>query len=249
MPAPQHSSALRPTLLFRGCDILTVGVDPKGSTTHPLANLKVKYTPSPRALIKLAGAKHLGVGIYLCFYDGKLFYVGIFAGLTAMKRGSVIRERWRKHVAGMTLRGRGVTICRSGIEQIRLVRPLGELETAILGTDVDIMADDKGLQATFDKYMFAARRWDEFRILNNRSMHRFQFAYVACGEDHLFNALDKDMIKRELKEVETRLVEAHNPPCNGESPNETGVTTTGILETVRATRAALGSHIEGYMAV
>lgn len=231
------------TLLFRGDRLLKVSERKEEATTHALATVQVDYDPCERALRKMSGGRSIGTGMYACFFEGKLFYVGIFAGNGAQKVGNVADERWRKHVGGMTLRGLRVTISKRAIAKIAAEATRGELGEAILKTDLGVMSKDQGLQTTYGKYRFAQRNWAHFRNLSNETLRRFQFVYIPCDASHRFGLLDKKTLKKHLEHVEAKVVGRFEPPCNSKSRRTDGVTEHGIRPVVRAMREALKNHI------
>ena len=221
---------------------MSVSDHPSGPTTHDMATLKFDYSPSCRVLRKINSGRDLGTGIYALFYDGRLFYIGIFAGTGPSKRGNVIRERWRKHLGGMTLRGRNVTICNTDVQRISARNDRGQLGQAILNATRAVMIKDKGLQTTYCKYKFANEHWEAFEWFNAATLKRFQFAFVRCNPEHAFGQLSKPTLKAALESIEHKLVVALEPPCNKRARNESGIPNHTIPEVARRIRMEMIDH-------
>lgn len=250
-----HAS-LKNTIVFRGHHLLRVS-DAKGPPpTHALADRKISYVLSDHAARRLGHvaatktrnrALHLGAGIYGCYLDGRLFYVGIFAGAGTPDKGNVINERWRKHVGGMTLRGEKVTLCESGLETIAREGLDSELARAILAARPR-MSKDRGLQTNINKFRFADRHWRRFRGLDDRLLERFQFSYVRFADGGVLAGVGKEVVKHHLAAVEKAIVRTLRPPCNKDSGKTDGETRHGLPHTVRLTRKLLAGRLEAIAA-
>jgi hypothetical protein len=160
--------------------------------------------------------RHSGPGVYGCFWDRELFYIGTYAGKDAdLNTGNVARERWCKHIEGMTFRSRRLGIAPS---QLRLIgehcwSPLAKL----LGQGNYMNLTKKGgngNQVQYNKFLFADRHWKDFSVLAQSMMERFDFVYVRPNLNNVFVNMTKEDIDPHLRAVETCAVKQLAPPCN-----------------------------------
>lgn len=211
--------------------------------THALANLRVDYRPSEYGHRAIAPAGHSGPGLYACFWDRQLFYVGTFAGNDRPTNGNVARERWTKHVAGMTLRGHGVTIGERALDRIA-GDPPSALGTLLLEADRARLSKTAGaLQTHYAKFRFADRHWDDFSVLDTDMLARFAFVYMRPSLLGRLAGMDKAALDPHLRAMERGVVALLDPPCNGASPKGDGTPGPGMADTVQTMRQVMDTHL------
>ncbi|MES3055200.1 hypothetical protein O6V14_06115 [Sphingomonas faeni] len=238
----QISPMVLPTISIRGDDLLGLRtVSTPG--THALANLRVDYRPTDAGQRAIARDGHSGPGIYACFWDRELFYIGTFAGIGRPTNGNVARERWTKHIAGMSFRGHGVTIGERALNQIGDDAPsrLGDL---LLAADRARLSKTAGaLQMHYEKFRFAARHWDDFALLDEAMLARFAFVYLRPSLHGRLAGMDKATLDPHLRAMERGIVALLDPPCNCGSLNQDGAPGPGIANTAEAMRQVMDAHL------
>ncbi|KQN31489.1 hypothetical protein ASF00_01390 [Sphingomonas sp. Leaf34] len=213
------------------------------SGTHALANLRVDYRPSEDGRRTIAQDGHSGPGIYACFWDRQLFYVGTFAGNDRPTNGNVARERWTKHIAGMTFRGHNVTIGERALAQIARGAP-SALGTLLLDADRARISKTAGaLQTHYAKFRFADRLWDDFSVLDTDMLTRFAFVFMRPSLHGRLAGMDKAALDSHLRAMERGIVTLLDPPCNGASPNGDGTPGPGMADTAQTMRQVMDAHL------
>ena len=211
--------------------------------THALANLRIDYRPSDIGQRAIAPDGHSGPGIYACFWDRQLFYIGTFAGNGRPTNGNVARERWTKHVAGMTFRGHNVTIGDCALDRIAGDAP-SALGTLLLDADRTQMSKTAGaLQTQYAKFRFADRHWDAFSTLDTAMLARFAFVYMRPSLHGRLAGMDKAALDPHLRAMERGIVALLDPPCNGASPNGEGTPGPGMADTAQTMRQVMDAHL------
>ncbi len=211
--------------------------------THVLANLRIDYRPTGYGHRAIADDGHSGPGLYACFWDRRLFYVGTFAGNDRPTNGNVARERWTKHVAGMSFRGHNVTIGERALDRIAgdAPSPLGAL---LLDAERARIAKTAGaLQTHYAKYRFADRHWDDFSVLDTDMLARFAFVYMRPSLLGRLAGMDKAALDPHLRAMERKIVALLDPPCNGASANGDGTPGPGMADTAQTMREVMDTHL------
>ncbi len=216
--------------------------------THALADLRIDYRPTGPGEQTIAADGHSGPGIYACFWDRRLFYVGRFAGSDRPTEGNVARERWARHVASMSFRGYGVTLPEAVLDRIA-----GEDETALgtllLGADRARIAKPSGAPQThYARFRFAARHWDDFAVLDAEMLGRFGFVFLRPSLHGRLAGMDKPVLDRHLRAMERAIVTVLDPPCNGASPGGDGTLGPGMADTAQTMRQIMDAHLAAVQA-
>ena len=238
----QISPMVLPTITLTGDALFAIRtIDAPG--THARADLRIYYRPTAAAHRAIAPDGHSGPGIYGCFWDRQLFYVGTFAGTGQPDRGNVARERWTKHVAGMTFRGHNVTIGEKALDRVAS-EPATALGTLLLAADRMRIANPSGaLQTQYAKYRFAERHWDDFAALDADMLERFAFVYLRPSLHGRFAGMDKAALDPHLRAMERGIVSLLAPPCNGISSNDDGRPGPGIADAAQTMRQVMDAHL------
>ncbi|KQN10821.1 hypothetical protein QP178_00800 [Sphingomonas aurantiaca] len=238
----QISPMVLPTISVRGDDLLALRYT-TAPGTHALANLRVDYRPTDTGERAIARDGHSGPGLYACFWDRELFYIGTFAGTGRPTNGNVARERWTKHVAGMTFRGHGVTIGERALHQIAEDAP-SALGALLLEADRARLSKTAGmLQTQYATFRFASRHWDDFALLDPAMLARFAFVYLRPSLHGRLAGMDKATLDPHLRAMERGIVTLLDPPCNAASTNRDGTPGPGIADTEKTMRQVMDSHL------
>lgn len=238
-------SNICPTLTFIGKDLFIIKESGNLPGGHSLATLTINYAPTAEAERKWNANRSSGPGIYGCFWDGRLFYVGTYAGTGPDALiGNVGRERWAKHIGGMTLRGRRLGIARRWLNKIVSEHdsPLARLLAA---ANPEVLTRDKGLQTQYSKFRFADRHWEDFSKLNNEMLGRFQFIYVRPSGTSGLSGLQKSELDSHLRRMEQTIIEKLNPPCNSRSTHIEGEPEVVITVADHNIRTIMNNYIVG----
>ncbi|TMM44985.1 hypothetical protein [Qipengyuania marisflavi] len=175
------------------------------------ANLKSRIKRAPEMV---------GAGIYACFWDRELIYIGLHVGPEANPFGVSVSDRLHKHILGFTLRAHNLSFSNSGLKSIlaELNDPSGvrsSIATDLAGLDPAIVTRDKGLSSTFNKARFAARHWEELANAPAAEiMDRFEagFSSVDC---RFFRDMSKGEINLLIsREFEKPTIHEFEPCCN-----------------------------------
>ena len=243
----QISPMVLPTITVTGDALFGIRqADAPG--THARADLRIAYQPTEAAHRAIAPGGHSGPGIYGCFWDRQLFYVGTFAGNRQPDCGNVARERWTKHVAGMTFRGHNVTIGDTSLDRIAGEPPTA-LGTLLLEADRARIANpSSALQTQYAKYRFADRHWDDFAALDTAMLERFAFIYLRPSLHGRFAGMDKAALDPHLRAMERGIVSLLAPPCNGLSSNHEGRPGPSIADAAQTMRQVMDAHLAAVQA-
>ena len=157
-----------------------------------------------------------GGGVYACFWDGILIYIGSFVGPKGDPLGGHVAERIYKHAIGFTLRARQLGFSKRPLRSImtNLDHPIArELQGKRKASD---RLEQGSIKATYNKARFAARHWEDLRNASPKMLsERFTFVYRRIAP--AFSPHDKQLVKeRWIKPIERRLVRRFEPICNTE---------------------------------
>lgn len=216
-PSKGHKIAIH---RFEGAELFSCAEATPPADLLPFMNLSFSANKDvdPEAL--------KGSGLYGVFFKAeadsapKLIYVGLFKngkiGSGSAFEGSVLRDRWVKHIATCSLRGHNLGIGQRTAKYSRII--LGTHPLAALGhPDVaNAIVRDRGCNAGENRVTFASRNWDRLVGMGTEVHHLFSFSYVRIGGLR-FNE-DDDDIRRVVEASEKRLKTILSPICNGETP-------------------------------
>lgn len=157
------------------------------------------------------GKEFGGAGIYACFYNSELIYIGKFLGKkSSMFLGDVASMRWVKHTASFTLRGRKQSFSRKSVKKIAESEDFFPKED-IIGADSVAMTRDRGVVSTYNRYLFAAQNWNNFQKMTSRELEDFSFLYVRVHD--IYSGTD-ETLRKLISRTEDNLVSKFRPRCN-----------------------------------
>lgn len=237
-PTPRQWPLL-PTLSYTGDQIFKIIQTEPMIGMPSCATVTMTYQARPR------DERHSGPGVYACFWDGGLFYVGTFAGNREPQLGHVAKERWGKHIAGMTLRGHRLSIARRWLRRIANDHrgPLAEL---IVAADPTILARDKGLQTQYSKFRFAERYWSHFEKLDDVMLGQFSFVYVRPSLEGRLAGISKATLDGHLRQIEQKAIDRLEPPCNSKSRRIDGAVTANPEKAETEIRTIMSNHFGAF---
>ena len=162
----------------------------------------------------------VGAGIYACFWDRELIYIGLHVGPEGNPFGVSVSERLHKHILGFTLRAHNLSFSNSGLKSIlaELKDPSGKrssIAADLAGLDPAIVTRDKGLSSTFNKARFAARHWEELESAPPADiMNRFEAGFSSV-DSRFFGDMSKGEIKMQIsRQLEKPSIHEFEPCCN-----------------------------------
>jgi len=219
---------------YRASEIFTLQDTPTAEGKPSFASLKAVRRPEWKGTPE----EFKGPGIYGLFCQGKLFYVGLFAGSSKNAFGSSVLTRWFKHLTFQTLRSPEITFVASNLNKLKnLGGPAAEAFAELTGglnNDVSQWTSEHtpligkaghGASCTFHKGRFAVKNWAVFAPGNEeRMLSDISFIYVQIKQDstHLLgNSKGSERAawvkKKWLKTREAALINDLAPICNSES--------------------------------
>lgn len=157
-----------------------------------------------------------GGGIYACFWEGFLIYIGSFVGPQANPFGGHVAARINKHVLGFTLRAQKLFFSSRELSSIcaELDHPIAyDLKTARKLCD---RLERGNIMATFNKARFAKTHWEDLRDAKPEGLLAgFSFAYRRIKPPP--GPMPKSTVQSLwLKPIEKRLIQKFQPICNTE---------------------------------
>lgn len=177
-----------------------------------------------------------GTGIYGVLFRDRLVYVGILAGTgSKLFTGSVVHERWKKHLTFFTLRSPECAAAERNIPRILSElsgEPIEALASLLGGRDFSMeecrrrqIGFTSGGSTQFNKVRFAAENWDSFAPGNEQKMlQEISFVYARFLPETgklLSQARDRtdyEFVKQNwLRPRETHLYKRFRPICNHET--------------------------------
>ena len=135
-----------------------------------------------------------GPGIYFMYYKTELIYIGFF--YPSQKNRDVRKERMNKEIAGITMRGKQVTVNPTSNKALDQSVQLQNIPRRPKG---DFLTSPKRVR-------FADKNWGEFQ--NDNFLKDFTFYWFK--EDKKLGRT-----KDELKAVTKQLINFYKPTCNG----------------------------------
>ena len=203
--------------LFKADDFCEIEQEKDAKDGMPSwANLKSRIKRAPEMV---------GAGIYACFWDRELIYIGLHVGPEGNPFGVSVSERLHKHILGFTLRAHNLSFSNSGLKSIlaELHDPSGgrsSIAADLAGLDPAIVTRDKGLSSTFNKARFAARHWEELvNATPAEIMDKFEAGFSAV-DSRFFGGMSKCEIRELIKrQFEKPTIQEFEPCCNTEMRN------------------------------
>jgi hypothetical protein len=135
-----------------------------------------------------------GPGIFFVYYKTELIYIGFF--YPSQKNRDVRKERMNKELAGITMRGKQVTMNATSNKALDQSANLQNIPRRPKG---DFLTSPKRVR-------FADKNWSEFQ--NDNFLKDFTFYWFK--EDKKLGRT-----KKELQEVTNHLINFYKPTCNG----------------------------------
>ena len=135
-----------------------------------------------------------GPGIYFMYYKTELVYIGFF--YPKQKNRDVRKERMNKEIAGITMRGKQVTMNATSNKALDQSVHLQNIPRRPQG---DFLTSPK-------RVMFADKNWSEFQ--NDNFLKDFSFYWFK--EDKTLGRT-----RDELKKITKQLINFYKPTCNG----------------------------------
>ena len=157
-----------------------------------------------------------GGGIYACFWDDKLIYIGSFVGPEDAPFGGNVTDRIYKHVTGLTLRSKNLGFGKRPLRSI-----IDNLDHSI-ADDLrkQRQASDRleagSNKATYNKARFAKQHWQELCGASPDELFK-RFSFVYRRLDPVSEPVPKRVVKESwIKPIEKSLVQQFEPICNTE---------------------------------
>ena len=135
-----------------------------------------------------------GPGIYFMYYKTELVYIGFF--YPKQKNRDVRKERMNKEIAGITMRGKQVTMNATSNKALDQSVHLQNIPRRPQG---DFLTSRKRVE-------FADKNWSEFQ--NDNFLKDFSFYWFK--EDKTLGRT-----RDELKKITKQLINFYKPTCNG----------------------------------
>ena len=191
---------------------------------HPHMPAWANLTANVKKGVRRNPGELAGPGIYACFWDGDLIYIGSFSGTTNDPLGGHVIDRAYKHIVGFTLRSDRLFFNAAPLQAIigGLDHPIAvDLDAALkLGDRVrmegksDALGARGAFCATEAKARFAARNWEVLRDIEpDELFERLTFAYRRIIPPASLSS--KRSVKHEwIEPIENSLIEKFQPICN-----------------------------------
>lgn len=157
------------------------------------------------------GSDLAGGGVYACFWDEALIYIGSFVGPEGSPFGGHVADRIYKHVLGFTLRAKSL-----GFKKGPLKRIIDTLDHQIAddlreARQLSDALEHGNIMATYNKACFAARHWVDLRDAPPKHLfERFSFGYRRIKPTEA----SKDTVRGHITRIEKELVSNFKPICN-----------------------------------
>lgn len=152
-------------------------------------------------------------GIYAIFFDDLLLYIGKYQGTSKDPFGGCVnRNRWCKHLATITLRGKKVSCKRATLTALKSDQKMKNKLDEVLGEfDENVFIGDRGCITVGPRIRFALDKWDIFRNLTNDDLSRFKFHYMSFEHD---KEIDTAQYRRAISDLEDKFIGHFNPLLN-----------------------------------
>jgi len=183
-----------------------------------VASLNLLFTPKTNKISE--------PGIYSIFFDDMLLYIGKYQGKSKDPFGGCVnRDRWCKHLATLTLRGKKVSCSLTTLINLENdIRNNSKLKVAydeIFGQfNRDVFVGDRGFVTVYPRVRFAMDKWSIFKNLTSDDLSRFKFHYISFSHD---NDMETLTYREVISFLEEKLIEHFHPILNvkGKDPAKT----------------------------
>ena len=186
-----------------------------------------------------------GPGIYACFFQDKLIYIGKFLGKRhAPYEGDITRARWDKHLATLTLRGRSLSFSKRTFDHIFSL-PQDARPTGLEASSRESLTRDRGALSTFNRFKFSQANWTSFLALDTAALDKFKFVYVRLHTNARVNELHGfEGVRRAISATEALLVDQLQPCCNACIPNGPYPSVLGVDDFEKSAQGAIQKIFE-----
>ena len=155
-------------------------------------------------------------GVYAVFFDDQLLYIGKYQGKKIDPfAGDVVRERWAKHLATMTCRGKSLSMAKQTLRSSRAIIQEHSYDTpladALSTCDQAVTETDRGCVTVLPRVRFALERSDAFSEALPSSLGRFHFVYLTVPSSTDEGARE---IRNRISEIEDQLITYLQPILN-----------------------------------
>lgn len=134
-------------------------------------------------------------GVYSILYKGELIYIGFSAN-----HDDIRSTRWVRQLATITLRGEKVLFSEDALDVLKNSH-LWSYFTHLKPT-----ASNKDFQTSKNRMLFASFHWEEFLILNETTLKKFEFQWNPMSNHS----------KKEIEMICQNLKNKYTPRCNKE---------------------------------
>ncbi|MCK0165635.1 hypothetical protein [Marinobacter sp. S6332] len=162
-----------------------------------------------------------GGGIYGILIDDKLKYIGKYQGKKHnWKKGSVLSDRWIKHIGTLTLLDRTLSFSKRAFGKIvsdaQELTPTNqfarELVNGLIQGNDELLTTDRGCSSTFERYAASKLFWPELSEVSpdwKAILNRVTLVYVK-----LTGNFTTETVRHLISLTESQLVEQIEPSVN-----------------------------------
>lgn len=221
---------------YNGNDLFKISTKPAVIGNPAWADLVIQgQNASQRA--------HHGPGIYACFFENQLIYIGKFLGKKLSPfSGSVLSMRWEKHVGSMTLRAQKLSFSKKAFWNIcnrpSQSGPVQDIRAANPRTVIR----DRGIMSNYKRVLFAETHWHLFNAPAALPLELFDFLFVAVVDDPVSLGLSTLQIRKIVSDVESSLVQVMRPCCNACIPDVFGTTIWSLAAVKGKNRISIAEY-------
>lgn len=134
-------------------------------------------------------------GIYSILYKGELIYIGFSAN-----NDDIRSTRWARQIATITLRGEKVLFSEDALDVLK------NSQLWSYFAHLKPTASNKDFQTSKNRMLFASFHWEEFLILNETTLKKFEFQWNPMPN------INKEEIEIKCKNLKVKFA----PRCNQE---------------------------------
>ena len=176
--------------------------------THPIFNIKIKFPRKGSEQFKRSALA--GPGIYAIFHHKKLVYIGKHES-----SHELVSKRWDKHIKSFTMRGVGLAFISQALsDKVQKNATDEDFKQYLVKYSpiIGVNGVKDGSQISAKRAAYADKYWSEFskKTIDN-IFDDFEFHYVRLSK----RGGIKLNAKAELRDVETALIDKHQPEING----------------------------------
>ena len=152
-------------------------------------------------------------GIYAIFFEDLLLYIGKYQGKSKDPFGGCVnRNRWCKHLATITLRGKKVSCKRATLTRIKSDKNFKNKFYEIFGEfDENVFIGDRGCITVEPRIKFALDKWSIFEKLTSHDLSRFKFHYISLQHD---KEIDTEKYRKAISDLEEKFIGYFHPLLN-----------------------------------